>query len=98
MKQFKNQSEMFNWIWDKRPHVSEISGQPLLPKGHSQWHWQFLHILPKGSYPKYKFNPNNIILALPEEHENQEQYEYFQQRQLELKRQYYKEFYNKEFD
>ena len=98
MKQFKNQSEMFDWIWDNRPHISEISSEPLLPKGHLQWHWQFLHILPKGSYPKYKLNPDNIMLALPEEHEKQEQYEVFQEKHLELKRAYYLEFYNKEFD
>ncbi len=98
MKKFKNQSEMFNCIWQNRPHVSELSGAILLPKGHFQWHWQFLHILPKGSYPKYKLNPDNIILGTPEEHNNQEKYEIFQEKQLELKRQYYKEYYGKEFD
>ncbi|MFZ7121755.1 MAG: hypothetical protein ACOWWH_12515 [Eubacteriaceae bacterium] len=98
MKQFKNQKELFEYIWETRPHISEFSGEPLLPKGHFQWHWQFMHCLPKGSYLKYKLNPDNIILGTVYEHEHQEEYEYFQQKQLELKREYYKKYYGKEFD
>lgn len=98
MKTFKNQKEMFVWIWDARHHQSELSGKQLLHPNHPQWHWQFLHVLPKGSYPKYKLNPDNILLGLPEEHERQEQFEVFKKKKLELKRQYYKEFYGKEYD
>lgn len=94
---FKNQKEMFEYIWDTSPHVSEISRKPLLPQGHFQWHWQFLHVLPKGSYPHYKFKSDNIILATVSEHEHQDQYEYFTQKRDELRRRYYKEFYNKTF-
>ena len=94
---FRSQSEMFRWIWDNRPHKSELTGKGLLPKGHSMWHWQFLHVLPKGSYPKWKLNPDNIVLALPEEHERQGDFEAFQTRYEDLRRKYHKEFYNKEF-
>ncbi len=95
---FKNQSQMFQWIWENRPHFSEISGSPLLPKGHFKWHFQFMHILPKGTFPKYKLNPENIMFGLPEEHEKQETYPFFIEKKEQLRRQYYKEFYNKKFD
>lgn len=94
---FKTQSEMFAWIWENRPHISELTGKPLLPKGHFQWHWQMLHVLPKGSYPSYKLNPDNILLALPEEHQYQEEFKEFIEKRDALKRQYYKEVYNKQF-
>lgn len=98
MKKYKNQKEMFLDIWENRPHISEISGEPLLPINHSKWYFQFMHILAKGHYPSYKLNPDNIMLGLPEEHENQEQYDVFNERQDELRKQYYKEVYGKEFD
>ena len=95
---FKNQTELFNYIWETRPHKSELSGFNLLPKGHYQWHWQFLHVLPKGTYPRYKLNPKNIILGLPSEHDQQESFPEFLAKKQELTREYYKEFYNKEFE
>lgn len=93
----KNQAELFARVWENRPHRSELSGVPLLPKGHPQWHWQFLHVLPKGSYPKWKLEEKNIMLALPDEHLRQERFEKFIERRDELKREYYKEFYGKEY-
>lgn len=96
-QKFKNQNEMFNWIWENRPHISELTGDPLLPKGHFKWHWQFLHVLPK-SYTYYKLNPDNILLGLPKEHENQNTYPKFNEKYKELRRQYLKEFNNKEFE
>lgn len=95
---FKNQKHMFDWIWDNRPHISELSGDYLLPKGHYKWHWQFMHILGKQAYPAYKLNPNNIILGLPREHEKQEEFEVFREKHDELRKQYYKEIHGKEFD
>jgi hypothetical protein len=92
-----NQSQLFNKIWESRQHRSELSGLPLLPKGHPQWHWQFAHILPKGTYPKWKFEEKNIILCLPEEHARQETFPKFIEKRDELKREYYQEFYGKEF-
>ena len=94
---FKNQNHMFNWIWENRPHLSEISGKELLPKGHFKFHWQFMHVLPKSIYPKWKLNPENIMLGLPEEHEKQEEFEVFQERKQILTRIYYEVFYNKKF-
>lgn len=94
---FRTQKEMFNYIWETRPHFSEVSGKKLLPKGDFKWHWCFAHILPKGSYPKWKFSSDNIMLMLPEEHARQESFPAFIEKRDELKRKYYKEFYNKEF-
>jgi len=87
---------LFKEIWDEREHVSELSGKPLLPKGDMRWHHQFLHILSR-SYPAYKFRKENIMLALPEEHAIQERYPKFKERFEELRREYYKEIYNKTF-
>lgn len=95
---FKNQKELFNYIWETREHVSELSGTPLLPKSHFQWHWQFLHVLPKGTYKKWELNPDNILLGTPDDHNNQESFPKFVELKEKLRREYYKEFYNKEFD
>lgn len=65
---FKNQTELFNYLWEIKPHVSEISGEPLHPKGHWKWHWQFAHICEKSLYRKIKLSEDNIILLTPEEH------------------------------
>lgn len=97
MGKFKNQKELFLHIWNSREHISEVSGKPLLPITHHQWHWQMAHILPKGSNPNFKLNPDNIMLMLPEEHANQERFEAFNERKLKLQQQYYKEYYGKEF-
>ena len=94
---FRTQKEMFNYIWETRPHISEVSGKKLLPKGDFKWHWCFAHILSKSTYPKWKYNSDNIMLMLPEEHARQETFPAFIEKRDELKRKYYKEFYNKEF-
>lgn len=77
--EFKNTKEMFLWIYGQRAMdwVSDLSGKRLLPIHHWQWHWQFLHVLSKNTYPKWKLNPNNILLGLPEEHERQNQFDLF---------------------
>jgi len=99
MKIFKNQRELFNHIWDTREHVSELSGQPLLPKGHLQWHWQFMHVLPKGRYAHYRLNIENIVLGTVKEHENQETNKRFKELKTKLKAEYYEKYYNiKRFD
>ena len=48
---FKTQSEMFLHIWSTRPHVSELTGKPLLHIGHFKWGWQFTRAS-KGKLPK----------------------------------------------
>jgi len=94
---FKTQKEMFDYIWNNRPHVSELSEQPLLPKGHPRWHFQFLHVLPKGNWLAYKYESDNILLGTEDEHANQESNPIFRAKYDELKRRYYKEIYHKTF-
>lgn len=65
---FKNQTALFNYLWDSKPQVSEISGCLLFGKHHSMWHFQFSHVLSKGAFPKFKLKPENIWLMLPSEH------------------------------
>ena len=89
------QTQLFQEIWDEREHISELTGEPLLPPGHWQFHWQFLHVLSKGTYPSFKFDKRNIILALPEEHAIQERYPIFTEKRDELRALYYKEIYGK---
>lgn len=90
MDPFNSQKEMFDWIWENREHLSEISGAPLLEKPHPLWHWQFMHVLSKQAYPRYKLNPDNIMLGLPIEHETQEEFQIFLDRRQELKEQYFR--------
>lgn len=82
---------LFLEIWDERPHVSEISGKPLLPKGNMVWNHQFMHILSRGAFPKFKYRKENIMLGLPEEHFYQEKYEAFRIKRDELKELYHKQ-------
>lgn len=84
-----NQHQLFKEIWEERAHVSEVSGEQLLPSGNWQWHWQFAHILNKGRFPSMKLRKDNIILLTVKEHERQDQYEEFTRRKEKLLTEYY---------
>ena len=75
-----NQLQVFNEIWEERPHISEISGKPLTERGGFGWHWQFSHTIPKGLYPSYRCEKFNIVLMTLSEHQF---YENFTTRDLE---------------
>lgn len=66
-KKFKSSGEaaLFRELWKTRPHISFISFEPL-PKFNIM---QCFHVLPKGSYPGYRLNPENIIFTTVREHE-----------------------------
>jgi|TARA_R100000081_G_C4752643_1_gene135262 hypothetical protein len=87
----QNQKQLFEFVWSTRDHFSEVSGKPLLPRHDYRWHWQFAHVLSKGAFPKYRLNPDNIMLMLPEEHEKQESFPVFQERHESLKLRYHTE-------
>jgi hypothetical protein len=91
---FKNQKELFNHIWETRPHISDLTDEQLLPKGHYLWYNQFLHVLGKGTYKHYKLNPDNIMLALPDEHARQEEYPKFKEKQDKLRVEYWEKYDN----
>lgn len=66
------QIDVFKEIWNERPHVSEISGEPLIERESGQsfyWIFQFFHILPKSIYGKAKLSKENIILTTWKEHD-----------------------------
>jgi hypothetical protein len=65
----KSELDIFNEIWEERPHKSEVDGTLLFPKGHKLWHWQFSHLLPKGAYPSSKFDKDNIVLMTWAQHQ-----------------------------
>lgn len=63
----KGEWACFLKIWGERPHVSEVSGKPL---GNVLKPIFFSHLLSKSpsAYPKYKLNPENIMLKTADEH------------------------------
>lgn len=59
------QMDVFREIWAEREHVSEVSGLPL---GDVLQPIFFSHLLPKGSYRRYKLDKRNIVLITADEH------------------------------
>ncbi len=94
----------FEEIWAERPHVSEVSGEPLIEFDVRY----FSHILPKGTYPLFRFEKRNIVLKTPDEHNKWQfaqhtlkgnvKWEWVFKRKEELTREYYERFYGKKFD
>ncbi len=68
---FDNMQQLREYIWENRPRVSELSGDPLEYPGHIQYHWQFMHVLGKQAFPKFALYPKNVILSTIEEHTQQ---------------------------
>ncbi len=67
---FKSQVDLFDHIWRTRPMRCPISGKDLKPFEHDR-HSRAIccaHVLPKGKYPLWKLNPDNILLIHPEVH------------------------------
>lgn len=65
---FETQKDLFIHIWNNRNHVCQFTGTNLDSVPEFQWHWMFAHILPKGLFPYFKLNPENIVLVYPEFH------------------------------
>jgi hypothetical protein len=87
--QILQMQEFFLSIWKKKPHLSEISGIPLIGEPSSAY---FHHILPKSKYPEAKFDEDNIILLTFDEHNNVEndiyKYEIINKKREQLKIKY----------
>lgn len=83
--------DLFRDIWNVRPHVSELSGKPLPygPENPKMWVRQFLHVINKGRAPKLRLLKRNIMLATPDEHDNQDNFPAFVERKEELLREFY---------
>jgi hypothetical protein len=67
--EFRNELDMFNQIWDIRPHKCEFTGESLDQfYGTDLWYSCFLHVLPKGRFPLFKLNAENVRLGFPDFH------------------------------
>lgn len=87
---FTTFQQVREFIWNTREHKSEISGEPLVNENHWQWSWQFLHLLGR-SYTYWVLNPENVMLATADEHQNQENYGAFLKKQDEMREKYYQQ-------
>ena len=66
----KSQISLFNDIWASTEHKCQLTGKSLsdiIPYS-TFWFSCFAHILPKGKYPKFKYNIENILLVHPDVH------------------------------
>ena len=57
--------DLYQQIWNEEPHISDVSGISLGKEIKTTF---FHHILPKNSYPIWKFDKRNIALLTPDEH------------------------------
>lgn len=57
--------KMFCEIWDERPHVCQVTDEPI--KEFSVWN--FMHVLAKGPYGRYRLKKENVLLVLPWVHD-----------------------------
>lgn len=64
-KEPTGEKEVFLQIWNERPHVSQVSGDPL---GEEPNVWFFAHLLGKKAYPKFRLKKQAIYLMTPDEH------------------------------
>lgn len=90
-KQERSEIDVFNEIWEERPHISELSGKPLPYNRDNMKKWvcQFLHVINKGRSPALRLDKRNIMLGTPEEHDHQDEYDNFKKRKVELLRELY---------
>lgn len=82
----RSEIDVFNEIWSERPHISELSGEPL-PYDKSNmgmWVRQFLHVINKGRSNALRLDKRNIMLGTPDEHDHQDRFELFKKRKIEL--------------
>ncbi len=82
----RTEIDVFNEIWAEREHISELTGVtlPYGPETPKMWIQQFLHVINKGRSPELRLNKDNIILGTPDEHRNQDSFEKFRQRKVEI--------------
>lgn len=71
---YRNQTDMFFDLWEKayvpgKGVVCPFTNEKLDHYRNTQYFWNcFMHILPKGRYTYWKYNPANIIIAHPTFH------------------------------
>lgn len=74
----KQDLAFFKEIWNERPHVCEVSGDPL-----DEFNVCFFsHVLTKKSYPKFRHYKKNIVLCTFEWHQI---WEFGERKEIQLK-------------
>ncbi len=65
-KEPTGEKQVFQMIWNERPHKSQIGKEPI----HEPKPINFLHVLPKAQnkYPEFKLLKQNIVLGTEKEH------------------------------
>jgi hypothetical protein len=72
VRKVSGEGEAFAKVWQRCGGFSEVDRtQRLLPYGDPMWHWQFSHLLPKGSYPSDRTDLMNIVATTVDEHLNE---------------------------
>ena len=66
----KSQISLFKTLWDNSNKKCQLTGKDLswITPMSKYWFSCFAHILPKGKYPRFKYNINNILLVHPDVH------------------------------
>lgn len=82
--------ECFRIIWNKRLHISEVSGEKLMSPLSTLY---FHHILPKSRHLDASLDEENIILLSPEEHQNVELNK-FRYEEINKRREFLQKKYN----
>jgi hypothetical protein len=68
-RKITGEKSLFDKIWDKRKHVSFISGISLERYISSNRYVNlFAHLLSKKQYPSFRLKEDNIVLLTPREH------------------------------
>lgn len=63
------EKKVFDRIWEKRSHRSELSGRSVQQFENTDWYKNlFAHILSKLMYPKFRLKEQNIMIVHPDEH------------------------------
>lgn len=60
---------LFEELYHKCGGRSEVSGAQLLPPAHALFHAQGSHLLPKGTHPELRLDPQNIVMITTSEHD-----------------------------
>ena len=67
---FKDQIDVFKYVWETNPHVCWLTGVPInFAPLSSQWISSMAHVLRKGTYTYFKLNPDNIRILQPMVHD-----------------------------
>jgi len=67
---FKSQVDLFNHLWDSYPHYCWYTGKSLVKfRDNKDMRYRCCaHIIPKGKFPLFKLNEENVRLVHPDFH------------------------------